>query len=444
MIDRLDIRSGFSRQVLMDSPYLTESAKIKAELDYIEFYVGLVKKPDNKPAIDSLRNKLGRLKDIRGTIARLKNGQVLDDTELFEIKSFALLSLEIANFYTLPDLNPVVMILDPERTQIPHFYIYDSYSPELERLRRQIKELKKQGADEKLIEDTYNQSLEIEDNIRRSLSDRLKTFGDEISDALMACAELDIRLAKAQQAADMHLCRPQSRSDTIGFRLLFNPEVKDALQIEGKDFQAIDINIENGVTLITGANMTGKSVVLKTVALAQVLFQFAFFVPAASAHLNCVNKIFFSMGDEQDELNGLSSYAAEMLNIHHILQELKSGTKALILIDEPARTTNPEEGKAIVNALIETLGQYNSFCLITTHYSGICTKGKKLRVKGLLENEDHKALTIHNINQYIDYSLIEDSEENVPHEAIRIARILGVDEELLDKAENQLAVNSKQ
>ncbi len=438
MVDKLNIQSGLGRQVLLDTPYIKEGAKIMAELEHIDFYVSMAKNPDNKPAIESLQSKLARLKDIRGTIARLKNRQTLDDVELFEVKSFALLSREIAEVYSLPDLSPVVTILDPDGTQIPHFYIYDSYSPELGQLRKQIKELKNRNADQAKIDNLYEQSLVIEDNIRRGLAKHLNPFADKIGDALLACAELDIRLAKAQQAVDMNLCKPQIRTESMAYRSLFNPEVDEALQLQGKRFQPVDITINAGVTLITGANMTGKSVVLKTVALAQALFQFAFFVPASSAQLACVDEVFFSIGDEQNELSGLSSYAAEMLYIHHILRELKNGTRALILIDEPARTTNPEEGKAIVNALNHILHQYKSFCLVTTHYSGIITQGKKLRVKGLLENDEQPQFNVQNINEHIDYSLVEDNDSNVPREAIRIARILGVDEELLDKAEGYL------
>ena len=111
------------------------------------------------------------------------------------------------------------------------------------------------------------------------------------------------------------------------------------------------------------------------------------------------------------------------------------------MIDELARTTNPTEGKAIVNAVLDFLTGKGVRSLITSHYSGIKAGCKKMRVKGFIKDKTDGRLTINNINEFIDYSLIEETQDSVPHEAMRIARILGVDEELLDKAENYLEQN---
>ena len=181
--------------------------------------------------------------------------------------------------------------------------------------------------------------------------------------------------------------------------------------------------------------MAGKSVILKTVALAQTLFQFGFFVPAIQAEIALVDEVLLCIGDEQCELNGLSSFASEMLRINRIVQDIKAGKNALILIDELARTTNPAEGIAIVNAVLDFLTENEVRSLITSHYRGIQASCRKLRVKGIMKEKVKGTLTIHNINEYIDYSLIEDNDTSVPQEAMRIARILGVDENLLDRAE---------
>lgn len=113
----------------------------------------------------------------------------------------------------------------------------------------------------------------------------------------------------------------------------------------------------------------------------------------------------------------------------------QSRQKCPHLIDELARTTNPAEGKAIVNAVLDFLTENEVRSLITSHYSGIQASCRKLRVKGFMKEKVKGTLTIHNINEYIDYSLIEDNDTSVPQEAMRIARILGVDENLLDRAE---------
>ena len=143
------------------------------------------------------------------------------------------------------------------------------------------------------------------------------------------------------------------------------------------------------------------------------------------------------MGDDQDALKGLSAFAAEMGKIDRIVREVKLGKNVLVLVDEPARTTNPTEGKALVNALLELLDEYRIYALLTTHYSGIRTSGRKLRVKGI-PDDLKSGISGNDINRLIDYSLIEDTGEEVPHEAVRIARMLGVDEDLLSRTEKYL------
>ena len=107
----------------------------------------------------------------------------------------------------------------------------------------------------------------------------------------------------------------------------------------------------------------------------------------------------------------------------------------LVLIDEPARTTNPKEGNAIVCGIVDFLKQYKVRSLITTHYS-MDMNCRKLRVKGFTPHGSKEKITVQNINSYIDYSLEETNETEVPHEAIKIAEIIGVDRELLEHAKN--------
>jgi DNA mismatch repair ATPase MutS len=189
--------------------------------------------------------------------------------------------------------------------------------------------------------------------------------------------------------------------------------------------------------------MTGKSALLKTVALAQTLFQYGFYLPAAEASTTCFDEIMLCRGDEQDTLRGLSSFAAEALKINGIAQAISEGKNILALIDEPARTTNPDEGKAIVSALTAFLAKHCVHSLITTHYSDIKTSCKRLRVKGFRKEAISERLTIDNINRYIDYSLEEETGTAPPREAIHIMRILGIEPELLELIEEQTKGNQE-
>ena len=112
--------------------------------------------------------------------------------------------------------------------------------------------------------------------------------------------------------------------------------------------------------------------------------------------------------------------------------------RVLVLIDELARTTNPMEGGAIVNGVVEFLSAHKVRAIITTHYSGITANCRKMRVRGFVENKVNKVMTLKNMNDFIDYSLEEDHQEEVPQEAIRIAGILGVERSLLQRIETYL------
>ena len=447
MIDQLDIQSGVGKRLLLNSPFMTRAEDIGNELSKVEFFYHFFKDRSHKSALSDLQIKLMQVRDIRGTVSRLKDRLVLDDIELFELKTFCLLSKEISfilerseiNFIIIPYLDEVFDILDPDKTNIAHFYIYDSYSAELTAIRKQLKTIQRNTAEEEAqAEKLYLQSVELEDEIRKELSEKIHPRAVEIAWALNAIGQLDILIAKALLAIGMNLCKPEVTTGTTEYKAIFNPQIKAALQAAGKDFQAIDLSIEKCATLITGANMTGKSVILKTTALAQTLFQFGLYIPAEKAVIAPVDEVIISVGDEQNELSGLSSFAAEMQKVDKIVQETKAGKNLLVLIDELARTTNPTEGKAIVNAVVDFLTGYNVRALITTHYSGIESSCRKFRVKGFIKDRVQEILTIQNINNYIDYSLVEDASETVPHEAIQIASILGVDAELLEKAKGYL------
>lgn len=112
-----------------------------------------------------------------------------------------------------------------------------------------------------------------------------------VSEALTGIATIDILIAKAKQAIEMHLCKPGIAVHTTSYQGIFNPQIKKILESERKTYQPIDIEIGKGACLITGANMAGKSVILKTVALAQTLFQFGFFVPAIQAEIALVDEV---------------------------------------------------------------------------------------------------------------------------------------------------------
>ncbi len=435
----LELRSGLARRVLYDTPMMTAGADIERELALVERTVAMLGDERLEDAFSTLALRLAQVKDLRGTVAKLAARRTLDDVELFEVKVFAMTAGAVrvadVDLVEVPDMGGVVAMLDPDETGIPHFSIYDAYSPALGEVRRKIKKLRQKGAEDEAVAGLYAENEQIEDEVRAKLSADLAASTGVLEQAMTALARLDILTAKARQALAMGLCRPQVAAGETKYEGLFNAAVRETLRDKGKDFQPVDIAVGEGPTVITGANMGGKTVLLRSAALAQAMFQFGFYVPATHAEVVPVDGILTSIGDAQDERSGLSSFAAEMVRLNDIIGRVRAGWQALVLIDEPARTTNPAEGEAIVNALLDFLAANRVRALVTSHYGGIRSGAKKLKVRGLAQ--DAESVTAANIQDYMDYSLMPDDGQ-APREALRIARILGVDEELIDTAAEYL------
>lgn len=440
IVGLLNIRSSAGRKFLLSLPFLTQKDELEKIFDESELLFAKWNDDNTRRAFSVLETKLSQLRDISSTLRHLKERNVMDDVELFEIKHFALLSNAIREikeemeltYFRIPDLLQVIDILDPEQKRIPHFYIYDQYSSELTELRKKINQATLSDKETILFE-----TEKLENNIRREISEKLRPHAKTMQQVLSELARLDVELAKTEQVVTLSLSKPDFSSENTEIKEMFHPQVAFALSQQGKAFQKIDIDIPTQPTLITGANMAGKSVLLKTVALIQTMAQFGFYVPAASAKIVPVEKIFISAGDGQDEMNGLSSFASEMLRINEMISAIKKGTKALVLIDELARTTNPTEGKAIVCGMLDFLIENGVRSLITTHYS-IHLPCRKLRVKGFIESKSNEKIDSKNINNYIDYSLEETTDNEVPHEALKIAEIIGVDDDILERTKKYL------
>jgi dsDNA-specific endonuclease/ATPase MutS2 len=262
--------------------------------------------------------------------------------------------------------------------------------------------------------------------VRKDLSVQLHPWANAIEQAQIALAQIDVFLAKAMQMKQMGLSFPILSSDgTSQYVSLFNPQVKETLAAHGREFQPVDITFGMRPTLITGANMGGKTVVLKTLTMCQLLFQFGFGIPAASARIAVKDEVYFCIGDEQSVEKGLSSFAAEMKNIDAVIKASRENKKLLALIDEPARTTNPTEGTALVSALLKVLTGSGMSLVMTTHYDIEPGEARCLRVKGFENGE-------------MDYQLVEVQDGEVPHEALNIAQSLGIDNEWISMARNLL------
>ncbi|MBR2051089.1 MAG: hypothetical protein IJ961_01275, partial [Bacteroidales bacterium] len=284
----------------------------------------------------------------------------------------------------------------------------DSYSEELAVLRKKLKEK------DFYQEEIYNKVMEVEDAIRAKLSEALKPFVHDLCEALNTLADVDLNLAKALQMKELGLCFPTISNDNVAtYKGIFHPEVKNILDKEKREYQKVDIQFGMKPVIIMGANMGGKTIVLKTLAMSQYLLQFGFGIPADSAEMMIYDEMFCLTTDDQSLNKGLSSFAAEMKNIDAVIKASHDDKKILALIDEPARSTNPTEGTALVSSLVKLLQDKDMSLIIVTHYNIKTYNNKCLRVKGLIDGK-------------MNYELVETHEGEVPHEALNIAESLGV------------------
>lgn len=473
MFEALQLQSSCGRDALLNAPMMTTAKELTAYYSklyevYNTLYINELQEIGEKSSLLAmLKHKLMCLRDITGTLKRLEAEVVLDDIDLFEIKYLALMGEAVGEIVKklglkgieIPDLEDVIKILDPDGQKIESFYVYDSYSKDLGRVRSELKKL--QGTDTAQLSDTQIVSktateptnervLELlekeqlmEREIREGLSAKLRSRIREIKAALKALADLDILLAKALQIKMLGLCFPKiaakgADSEEVTecvteYKGMFHPYIvalykeKEARYGKKKSFTPIDIRFGLEAVTIIGANMGGKTVVLKMTALNQFLFQFGFGIAAKEATIDIKDEIKVCIGDTQNDEEGLSSFAGEVRGINDVLESVDRGERILALIDEPARTTNPIEGTALVSALMTVLKEKRLSVLLTTHYNIKGDHFKRLRVRGLQENGA------------MDYRLEEAKTGDIPREAINVAKTLNINKLWLQEAEKELS-----
>ncbi len=449
VFNELNISSPIGRKTILETNFSKDKDYLSSQYSIIECCQRYISEEINLKALKKVRGVLAHINDISGTVKQLEQNLILDDISLFQIKQFSIFCYKISSYIfdidnylednlkgklNLPDLNKVIKILDPEGLMLSQFYIYNAYSKELAKKRKEWEIAKKQE-DETKVNNIYLEIEDLENEIRERLSKELKVYFHDFIEAIRLVGKIDKSFALAEYFLDNNFTKPIfSTTNQINYKELSYPPLVSKLKELNKTYQPIDITLTHKPCLVTGANMAGKTILLKSLYLSQLLLQFGFFVPAKESEIVLVEDILCSIGDHQNEEAGLSSYASEILLLDNIIKKVKQGNQYLVLVDELARTTNPKEGVALVDSFLNILSQHNSFSVTTTHYSGITTQANRLRVKGFIPNDRQKEISINEISNQIDYSLIEDHEMIIPNEALYLADLLKVDKEFIEGA----------
>lgn len=416
-----------------------------------------------KSDINAIRRIFMQMKDVRGSI-KFGRDNTLSDIELFEIK-ILLMQLEklkpvvervsdelrLCGFFMEP-VSIAVDILDPDKRRIPTFSIYDEYSDTLKEIRKKKRDIElRMQSDAALFEELKDKRLDItakeekeERRIREELSIKLRPYFDTVINNINTVARLDLLIEKHRVSKLYPSCLPQITKDTLILKDTTNPYICDILESKGLKFTPVSIEMGLGTTVLTGANMGGKSVTLKTVALNTYLALCGFFVYAVSASIPAFDEIIMISEESQSVAKGLSSFGAQIVELKNLLNEIENKFVFAIL-DEFARGTNPKEGESLVRGLVSLLNTKKTVSLLVTHFDHVAELSKShYQVKGLqgvsedkisssllTKSDDDAKITV--ISQFMNYGIFKvDKDAKPPKEALMICRLLGLQNELLD------------
>lgn len=215
------------------------------------------------------------------------------------------------------------------------------------------------------------------DRVLDILSQRIADRAEPLQLTVEAMAAIDLAMAKARLAFDMHANRPTlwqgaatdpdgHASHRISLVRARHPLLDPATVVP------IDVHVGEHyrVLLITGPNTGGKTVALKTVGLLTLMTQTGLFIPAdASSVVSVFPAIFADIGDEQSIAQSLSTFSAHMRTVIDMLEHVTADS--LVLLDELGAGTDPQEGSALARALISALLERGAMVIATTHYSEV-------------------------------------------------------------------------
>ena len=227
--------------------------------------------------------------------------------------------------------------------------------------------------------------------ILKELSATFRPYREDVQSFLELLVRLDVVYAKARLAGQMNggIPRvrevrkpvPASRRDEdrevrgrahLGIQMGKHPLLILKNKKEGKEVVPFDLTLfgQNRIVVLSGPNAGGKSILMKSVGLIQIMFQAGMLVPVDDiSEMGVFEKIMADIGDQQSIEDDLSTYSSRLRNMRIFLEN--ADEKTLVLIDEFGSGTDPKMGGAIAEAILKELNERRVFGVITTHYSNL-------------------------------------------------------------------------
>ncbi|MDF2685816.1 MAG: mismatch repair protein MutS [Clostridia bacterium] len=308
----------------------------------------IIKEGYNKE-VDELRTLLT---DTRAIIANLE----AEEKQKTGIKNLKISYNKVFGYF--------IEVSNSNLNMVPERFIRKQTLTNAERfITEELKEIETKllTANEKIVQLEYDIFCEIKAIIAKSLS-RIKNTANSIAllDVLVCFAEVSQR--------NNYVCPHIDSGDIINIKDGRHPVVEDILKNE--IFIPNDTfldNTQNRTAIITGPNMAGKSTYMRQVALILIMAQVGCFVPAASAKLGIVDKVFTRVGASDDLTSGQSTFMIEMNEVAYMLKN--STKKSLLIFDEIGRGTSTFDGMSIAQAVLEYVTKnIKAKTLFATHY----------------------------------------------------------------------------
>ena len=304
--------------------------------------------------------------------------------------------------------------------------------------------------------------------ILKELSATFRPYTDQVHIWLQLLVRFDVVYAKARLASQMNAYIPRlkkaggeedgSRAKGIphfGIQMGRHPLLFLKNKKEGKEVVPFDLTLhgDNKIVVLSGPNAGGKSILMKSVGLLQLMVQAGMLVPMDEiSEMGVFDKIFADIGDQQSLEDDLSTYSSRLANMRTFLQH--ADKNSLILIDEFGSGTDPKMGGAIAEAILKELNERKVFGVITTHYSNLkmfAFKNKGIVNGSMLFDKEHLTPTymfkVGRPGSSYAFEIAQNS--GLPQKIISYARKrtgkseIAVDELLIDLQREKLEVEEK-
>ena len=317
--------------------------------------------------------------------------------------------LEVTNSYK--DVVPDYYVRKQTLTNAERYY-----TPELKELEDSIL-----GAEDRLNTLEYEYFKSVRDSIAGEV--------DRIQKTAKSIAVLDAIISMGVVAEKNHYVRPTIDNRGIidikdGRHPVVEQMIGDNQFISNDSYLDSDLNT---IAIITGPNMAGKSTYMRQVALIVLMAQIGSFVPASSAHIGVVDRIFTRVGASDDLSTGQSTFMVEMNEVANILHNATS--KSLLILDEIGRGTSTYDGLSIAWSVVEHIANViQAKTLFATHYHELT------ELEGQINGVHNYCIAVAEQGEDIIFL-----RKIVPGGAdqsygIQVARLAGLPEEVLDRA----------